>query len=748
MASAFQHLSLAASLSAIAGLAVAQQPTTLEEVIVTATKRPTSLQDTPVTVNAFSDAAIREAGINNAGDLAIMTPSLSVTANTSPFSARLQIRGVGTAQTDPALEPSVGLFVDGVYMGRSGLGMSDLTDIERIEVLQGPQGTLYGKNTNAGAISIVTKNPNQDFFEGYVEATAGNYNLQKVTAAVSGPITDTVAYRFSATNHQRDGYLENSSGTDLNAADDWNIIGKIIFQPTDDFSILLSGSHVERDTNCCGADAVQSDSVNAELAAQGFDTDKNDPFDYKTAVDVDSEFIMEADALAVTIDYQQDWGEITSITAWNDYNYRFNSDIDRSELDILPWIDERNSGDSISQELRFSSQNEEGNFEYQVGVFYYQQTTRRGDNAPDNGLNGVLIGDDFITIASQQPLPTPLPVDQIAQPGDNIYANHVWENETLALFSQSTWHVGERWHLTGGLRWTEEKKEADLYSTVNSTAFSDVVLGQGSILNTVMQPIDADLNRSSQNVDWLLSASFDLYENTMLFTSASTGSKSGGFNGSNGDIDEREFDDESTMSYELGIKSTLWDSKLRLNATAFYTEITDYQAQQQQQSGIGTTVSNDGEVITSGLDVNVDLIPLPFLTLNAGLLYMDRYDITEGPNKGNQLPYTAGLSGNLAATFVFPVADGGVYLRGDYSFMGDHLTNGSSETRRTDEQTRQLYNAKLGFRNEDWDFSIWGKNLSADEYAITTTSSLAYTGMDAYFLAPPRTYGGTVRYSF
>lgn len=229
MASAFQHLSLAASLSAIAGLAVAQQPTALEEVIVTATKRPTSLQDTPVTVNAFTDAAIREAGINNAGDLAIMTPSLSVTANTSPFSARLQIRGVGTAQTDPALEPSVGLFVDGVYMGRSGLGMSDLTDIERIEVLQGPQGTLYGKNTNAGAISIVTKNPNQDFFEGYVEATAGNYNLQKVTAAVSGPITDTVAYRFSATNHQRDGYLENSSGTDLNAADDWNIIGKIIF---------------------------------------------------------------------------------------------------------------------------------------------------------------------------------------------------------------------------------------------------------------------------------------------------------------------------------------------------------------------------------------------------------------------------------------------------------------------------------------------------------------------------------------
>ena len=176
--------------SSIAAFAVAQslgstvvvaQEGMLEEVIVTATKRAESLQDIPVTVNAFSSETIQEAGIQNASDLAILTPALNINVNTSPFNARMTIRGVGTAQTDPALEPSVGLFVDGVFLGRSGLGMSDLTDIERIEVLQGPQGTLYGKNTNAGAISVITKKPNFEEFEGYVEASAGDYSMYRLT---------------------------------------------------------------------------------------------------------------------------------------------------------------------------------------------------------------------------------------------------------------------------------------------------------------------------------------------------------------------------------------------------------------------------------------------------------------------------------------------------------------------------------------------------------------------------------------
>ena len=179
---------LAATISTFPDYAIAQTGA-LEEVIVTARKRTESVQDVSMTVTAFSEQTIQDANITNADDLATISPTLTITTNTQPFTASFRIRGIGTSQTDTALEPSVGIFVDEVYLNRSGLGMSDLTDIERIEILHGPQGTLYGKNTNAGAISIITKSPNRDEFEGYIEATLGDYDLQKYVAAASGPIT-------------------------------------------------------------------------------------------------------------------------------------------------------------------------------------------------------------------------------------------------------------------------------------------------------------------------------------------------------------------------------------------------------------------------------------------------------------------------------------------------------------------------------------------------------------------------------
>ncbi len=715
----------------------------LEEVMVTATKRPESLQDIPVTVTVFNSETIQEAGINNAEDLAILTPSLNINSNLSPFNARLTIRGVGTAQTDPALEPSVGMFIDGVFLGRSGLGMSDLTDIQRIEVLQGPQGTLYGKNTNAGAVVVITKAPNMEEFEGYLEASAGNYSMGKITGAISGPLSDTLAYRLSGNAEQRDGYYDNGGGDDLNDADNWNVRGKLLWEPTDDLSLLLDGSHVDRDTTCCGADSVQSDSVNTELANQGLAQDKNDPYDYDIAVDLDSRFKLESDTLALTADYDQTWGSIKSITAWNDYDYTSSTDVDRSQLDILAIRNDKYSGDSLSQELRLSSELGD-QLDYQLGLFYYDQTTKRGDGSPY-----VFIGEDFLTIAGQQDLPFPLPINLLAQPGDTVSSKIKLETETFAIFGQTTWHVGDRWHLKGGLRWTDEEKKADLYSRNDSTAASQELIGR-SLLDSITTPIDANLKRSSDNVDWLLSASVDIGDDTMAFATAATGSKSGGFNSVSGTPEDRAFDDEDTMSYELGVKSTLLDATLRIHATAFYTEIDDYQSQQQLESGAGTFVSNFGTVETSGLDFYLEAVPLPNLTISAGLLYMHKYEVTDGPDKGLELPFTAEYSGNLAATLVFPLADGAIYTRADYSYMDDHSTNVASEAnlQPKDFDDRNLVNLKVGWRNEQWNVSVWGKNITDDEYASQTVVAFPFSDMDAYFLAPPRTYGATLRYDF
>ena len=736
-------LAAAVALCSIHSIPAFAQQGVLEEIIVTATKRAESLQDIPVTVNAFSAETIQEAGINNASDLAIMTPSLSVNINTSPFNARMTIRGIGTAQSDPALEPSVGLFLDGVFMGRTGLGMSDLTDVERIEVLQGPQGTLYGKNTTGGAISVITKKPNLENFEGYVEASVGNYGMGNITASSSGPLADSVAYRLSANVHQRDGFYDNAGGDDLNDVNDWNLMGKLLWEPTDSLSLLLSVSHVDRDTTCCGGDSTQDASVNAELANQGFPQDKNDPYDHEIAVDVDSKFELESDLVSLTVDYDQDWGSIKSITAWNDHDYSTATDIDRSQLDILYVSGDKFSGDSFSQELRFSS-NVGEQVDYQVGLFYYQQTTERGDGSPL-----LFVGNDFIGIAGQHDLGLPLPISFFVQPGDSLSFDHKLETETLAVFGQATWHVTDRWHLKGGLRWTDEKKDADIFSQTDSTAPSAMIIGQ-SFLDSFSTPIDASFSRSGDNVDWLLSASMDISDDSMVFASAATGTKSGGFNTASGLPEDREFDDEDTLSYELGLKSTLLDNRLRLNATVFYSEIEAYQSQQELEGGVGTFVSNQGEVQTSGLDVYLEAVPLPNLTITAGLLYMHDYEITAGPDEGLKLPFTAEYSGNLSATLVLPMADGNVYWRTDYSYMDDHATTVASEDalEPKDFDDRSVLNMKLGWRNDHWNLSLWGKNLTDDEYASFTGMTLPFTGMAVYFLAPPKTYGATLRYDF
>jgi iron complex outermembrane receptor protein len=479
------------------------------------------------------------------------------------------------------------------------------------------------------------------------------------------------------------------------------------------------------------------------LIAQGYSPDKNDPYDYDIQPGDDSGFEMESDLVSLTVDYDTDWGEFKSITGWNDYEYTVNQDPDRSQLDILGFKDDQFSGDSLSQEFRFTSQAGD-NIDYMVGLFYFEQTTKRGGNDPF-----VFIGDDFIAIGEQQDLPLPLPISFLAQPGDELIVDYSQDTETIAAFGQLTWHLGDSLHLTGGLRWSDEEKTADLFSHTNSTAASNELLG-ASFLDSVSTPIDTSLDRTTDNVDWLIRASMDIGDDSMVFASASTGTKSGGFQTVNGAADEREFEDEETTTYELGIKSTLLDARLRINATAFYTEIEEFQAQRQLETGIGTFVSNEAEVETSGVDLQLEALPLPNLTLSAGLLYMHKYEITDGPEEGADLPFTADISANLAATLVFPLGDGGIYWRTDYSYMDDHSTNvaNAADLRDTDFDDRNLVNTKLGWRNDNWNISVWGKNLTDDEYATQTASPFLISGMDAYFLAAPRTYGATVRYDF
>jgi iron complex outermembrane receptor protein len=726
--------------SVISGISLAQE-VALEEVIVTATKRAESLQDIPVSVNALSANAIQEAGIGNLNDVAAQVPSLTIVTNLNPFATAINIRGFGTSQNDPALEASVAFILDGVYMGNSGLGMSDLTDIERIEVLQGPQGTLYGKNSNAGVVSIITRSPNLEETEGFVEASLGDYDLQKYTGSVTGPISDSVAYLLSGSWHQQDGWLENGAGNDLNSVDDWNLRGKLLWLAMDDLSVQLTASHVERDTRCCGADATQTSAVTDELVAQGLPVPENDAFDYFNNVDLESDFDLSADAININIDYELKSGTLTSITAWSDYEYQTSFDGDRSQLNVLHVVDDKYTGELWSQEIRFTSELD-GPLQYVAGLYYSLETRTRGDAG---GRPTILLGDDIITVAGAQSGLGPAAALG-AQPGDYVSFDGEWDAETLAVFGRATYNISDSWVATLGLRYTTESKEAK----INTQPFSTALLyGTGrTIVERAYSAIEADLDRDFSSPTGLASVSYFLNEDVMLFASASTGTKSGGFNGVAAEGASPDFDEENTINYELGVKSQLFDNRLQLNATVFHTVFEDLQFQAQLPNGVGFFVSNAAEGASSGLDLNFSALPWQCLMISGGLQYLDaRY--TEGELKEADLavPQAPDWSGNIAMTATMPLADGDIYLRGDYSYMGDHFNNPTYQPDSA-EQDKELINIRLGWRDDNWDASIWVKNASDEAYSSVSGAPIAFTGTEAEFLQAPRTYGATLRYSF
>tara|TARA_R110001592_G_scaffold363323_1_gene684013 strand:- start:114112 stop:116319 length:2208 start_codon:yes stop_codon:yes gene_type:complete len=719
------------------GTVALSQTGTLEEVIVTATKRAESLQDVPVTVNAISATTLKEAGVVDLGDIAQLVPSLTVSTNLSPFATGIRIRGIGTSQNNVGLEASVAFVVDGVYMGRSGLGMSDLTDIERVEVLQGPQGTLYGKNSNAGVVSVVTKNPNFEEAEGYLEATLGNYGLRQYTATATGPINDTTAYLLAGNWREQDGWLKNNSGPDEMSFEDWNLRGKLQWRPSDALSIMLTASHVDRSDRCCGADALQSDTFLELLAASDFPVPKNDAFNWKNNSNQSNDFDMKSDTAILTVDYDLASAQLTSLSSYNDYDYKTSTDADRSEFDILAIVNDRYKGHALSQEFRLTS-DLEGPLQYLAGLYYLRETNKRG-----NGTPFTFLGQDILTVGTAALGPQ---LALIAAPGDYIAAKSTWETEASAAFGQTTYSFNEEWLLTIGLRYTSENKSIDGYSIAESTAPAANIPGIPTFVEIIATPGELDEKTGEDGFTWLVNLRYFVNADTMVFASAATGSKSGGFNSSPGEGVSGTFDEETTINYELGIKTQLLDNRLKLNATAFYSEFDDLQFLAQAPQGAGTFISNAAKAQTQGFDLSFTALPLPNLILDGGLQYLDA-EYSSGDLEAFDVVYAPDWSGSLAATLLLPLADGHIYLRTDYSFMTNHYTNPTYQAAET-EQDSELLNIRLGWRNNDWDAALWVKNASDQAYSSLAGAPLLLTGMKAQWLQAPRTYGATLRFSF
>lgn len=472
---------LIASVALVAGLsfsasAYAQDQGTKgkDEIIVTATKRSQTLQEVPVAVSVTTEATIEKAQINDLKDLQSVVPSLRVHTLQNSIQTTFTIRGFGNGANNPGIEPSVGVFIDGVYRARSAAAISDLPVLERVEVLRGPQSTLFGKNASAGVISIVTKKPSFDP-GGYVSATYGNYNTMIGRAYFTGPLGDKAAFSLGGSIHKRDGYYKNlAGGDDQNDRNRWNLRGQLLLEPGDNATFRIIGDYDEIDEICCGVANLYNGPTGAAVQALGGQLVPNAPFAREGYYDINPYNRVKNGGVSMQADLRFDKFDITSISSYRIQRVDFDGDVDFTSAQLIGQNRQITDTDSFSQELRISSKGE-GPVDWLLGGFYYSEDLTNNTNLTygpafrpyaDILSSGALGG-------IEQALG--LPSGTFFAQGQGLEANFNQKDESLSLFGQVDWHLSDRLTATGGLNWTKDSKT--VISTGSSTdVFSSLQL--------------------------------------------------------------------------------------------------------------------------------------------------------------------------------------------------------------------------------------------------------------------------------
>ncbi|MGV9009033.1 TonB-dependent receptor [Brevundimonas sp.] len=518
-----------------AGVASAQSapqdgPTTIDDIIVTAQKREQNLQDVPIVVTTLSQETLENAGVRDIKDLQILTPGMTVTSTSSEASTTARIRGVGTVGDNPGLESSVGVVIDGVYRSRNSVGFGDLGEMSRIEVLKGPQGTLFGKNTSAGVINIITEAPS--FTPGFnAEATLGNYGAMGASGSVTGPISDTLAFRLYAGRRVRDGFYDVNTGdgprpeTDDQNQDFGSVRGQLLWLPNDNTSFRLIADYTSRDEYCCTGVQIRSGPTQAFIdllsvgpgarpPAAGFA-----PLPFSRLAYANRSSGQEIEDKGVSLEANFDMpslfggATLTSVTSWRDWSTSLGQDIDYTGADIAYRVQDGDNGyavENLTQEFRLAGQNDR--FDWLFGVFATKEDITRNDswyfgadytpfisfllsanlNAATAGaipISPGIVG--CFTRPGQTPGPTGLqgclasggtgaigpggavvPTATATGPGFTLgqgYADtYEQESTSFALFTNNTWHVTDQFDLTVGLRYTMDDKSLNaLQQNVN-----------------------------------------------------------------------------------------------------------------------------------------------------------------------------------------------------------------------------------------------------------------------------------------
>ena len=567
------------------------------DIIVTAQKREERLRDVPLAVSAYSGATLAAQQITTATDLRLLSPSLNFTPSANARGEGFTLRGVGTSIFSDTVEQSVGVVVDGVVLGRSGQATTDLVDIERVEVLRGPQGLLFGKNASAGVISITTRRPQLD--ETTLELFGSYATLNEIKAQAVGnvPISDTLAVRVAYSRTTADGTIYNRQrNEDVNNRNEQIARAKLLFAPSDDFSVLLIGDVQRRRTDCCAwtaRSAPPTTAFGALNAAAGII-----PSVGNREIAAGARFFQNADGEGVSgqLDWDFGFASLTSITAYRHWRNRDNNDPDLLPINVL----DINTGDSnlrqFSEEIRLASPGG-GVFEWVAGLFYYHQKNRTiGEQTGTLGLG-----------------PPALPAG--ARLGTVLDTETT--NESKAAFGQVTLRPLPGLKLIAGARYTEET--VDLRFT-QSKAAAAVATIPGRFTGSFVGRADAE------DLSWRGTIQFDISDQMMVYVTAAEGFKGPGINtlGVSTSVTE-VIQPEIPRTYEIGTRANFLDNRLTLAVAAFKTTYRNFQAQvfDQNVTPGRFRVTNAGELDTKGVEVEIGMRPADGLNFSLNGAYID-----------------------------------------------------------------------------------------------------------------------------
>lgn len=737
-----------------------------DDIVVTARRREETAQSVPIALTAIGGAQLEARNSFGLQQIQQQLPSVLISV-VNPNNTNVNIRGLGANAlfSNVGLENGVGVHVDGVYLSRPGQSTFELVDLDRIEVLRGPQGTLFGKNTTAGAINIITRAPSFEP-EAMAEGTIGSRGTYRGRMSASVPLSDTIAARFSLSHGEHGAYIRNTFLGGVNESSNDAARAQLLFRPNDRLKIRLIADYSRLEDSCCYA--VLADPIDrrvdgtplprplATRAAQlGYTPLPIDPSARLNDANRPQRIRMKQYGFTGELVYDLDGASITSLTSWRRWQFDPRVDADNIALDIFSGAQQVIDDHQISQELRIASTGER-RIDYVAGLYFYDhdvdvdQLTQYGPDAPSFALG-----------ASNA-------VTNAALNGFTVRSISALRGRSYAAFGQLTWNVTPAFAITAGVRYNDERKRGVFDQ---NTALSPDISGLPDAVRIPAQairdgfgvPTAYTARTHERNVTGQINLAYDFTRDVLAYATYARGSKSGGINLTNvpGGISPT-VGPETVDHFEIGLKSSLIGRRLILNAAAFNTTIKDYQTTILEPSRSISYLTNGGKVRSRGAEMELRYTPSRTFNLYAAGTYVDAKFLsfrnapcppeyfglqTVCDLTGRQIPgaprWSFSAGGDLTLALSAAVDS---YFGADYSYKSS-FNSSSNLSSYTVVDGYSLVNARAGLRFLDGmiDLSVWGRNIFNKNYYTSLTVAGFNAGQVNGFLGEPRIIGVTLR---